>query len=197
MLRLVRRIKSMLVNPDRFLRDARGVIHAGANTGQERDIYAAHNLDVLWLEPIPQVFEVLSENIRDLPRQRAIQALVTDKDGETYDFHVATNGGASSSILDLDLHRDIWPDVTYDHRLILQSHTLDTLLQVHSIDPAGYDALVMDTQGSELLVLKGSTRLLPRIKFIKTEAADFQGRLPCRGTSRLPREPRLPGALSQ
>lgn len=32
----------------------------------------------------------------------------------------------------------------------------------------------MDTQGSELLVLKGATDILSRFKFIKTEAADFE-----------------------
>ena len=37
-----------------FLADARGVIHVGANVGQERDLYAAYRLPVVWIEPTPR-----------------------------------------------------------------------------------------------------------------------------------------------
>ena len=37
-----------------------------------------------------------------------------------------------------------------------------------------YDVLVLDTQGSELLVLKGATSLLPHIKYVRAEVADFE-----------------------
>jgi hypothetical protein len=42
------------------------------------------------------------------------------------------------------------------------------------IDVSAYDALIVDTQGSELLVLQGSETFLDRIRFVKTEAADFE-----------------------
>jgi hypothetical protein len=42
-----------------YLRKVRGVIHVGANEGQERDLYAAFGLNVIWIEPIPEVFQVL------------------------------------------------------------------------------------------------------------------------------------------
>jgi hypothetical protein len=35
------------------------------------------------------------------------------------------------------------------------------------------DALIVDTQGSELLVLQGAGGLLKRAKYVKAEAADF------------------------
>ena len=50
-----------------FLSQVSGVIHIGANTGQERHAYAAH--DVIWIEPIPDVFDKLLENIQDFPKQ--------------------------------------------------------------------------------------------------------------------------------
>ena len=37
----------------------------------------------------------------------------------------------------------------------------------------------MDTQGSELLVLKGAETLLPGLKFIKTEVPDFEAYAGC------------------
>lgn len=46
------------------------VVHVGANTGQEADMYAARGLGVLWIEPIPSVFHALEDNIRLFPQQR-------------------------------------------------------------------------------------------------------------------------------
>ena len=164
---------------DRFLRQASGVIHVGANTGQERDLYQQHGLRVVWIEPIPEVFDLLKANIQAYPMQSAFQALVTDKDDERYQFHVSNYEGLSSSILQLKLHNDIWPDVTFTRTLALRSVTLPSLLRREGIDVADYDALVMDTQGSELLVLKGAAAILPNLRFIKTEVPDFESYEQC------------------
>ena len=51
-------------------------------------------------------------------------------------------------------HRDVWPKVDFTKTITLRSSTLATLLARERIDPQRYDALVMDTQGSELLVLQ-------------------------------------------
>ena len=125
--RLLRRTKIALKRqPDRFLAEIRGVIHVGANTGQERDLYDRYGLSVLWVEPIPEIFATLRENIAGYRRQRAVQYLVTDRDGAEYTFHVASNNGASSSILDLKLHKEIWPEVSFTRELKLASVTLRT-----------------------------------------------------------------------
>ncbi len=161
-------------NSDGFLRDVSGVVHVGANAGQERYIYDDYGLNVLWVEPIPEVFTQLKANIRNLKNQLAVQALVTDLDDKEYVFHIANNNGASSSILDLKHHRDIWPSVDYTTTVKLKSTTLPSLLEREGIDVSGYDALIMDTQGSELLVLRGSVPVLRHFKFIKTEVPDFE-----------------------
>ncbi len=161
-------------NPRRFLRRVRGVIHVGANSGQERHLYAALRLAVVWVEPIPEVFAELEANIAAFPGQRALQALVADTDGREYAFHVSNNQGLSSSILELKQHRDVWPDVRYEKTVRLPGVTLPSLLERHGIDPRGYEALILDTQGSELLVLEGARSLLPAFRFIATEAADFE-----------------------
>jgi hypothetical protein len=57
---------------------------------------------------------------------------------------------------------------------VINSITLQTLLTKERIDITKYDALVMDTQGSELLILKGASNLLEAFKFVKTEATDFE-----------------------
>lgn len=174
-MKLLRRIRRWLApDPNRFLRSVRGVVHVGANVGQERELYRRHDLDVLWIEPIPEVFATLAANLAEFPRQRAIQALITDRDGESYRFNVANNDGESSSILALKEHRDVWPKVDFTKAITLQSSTLATVLAREHGDATRYDALVMDTQGSELLVLKGAEPVLAQFRFIKTEVPDFE-----------------------
>jgi FkbM family methyltransferase len=162
-----------------FLRHATGVIHVGAHTGQERELYAQYGLRVLWIEPLPELFAQLAANIARFADQRAVQCLVTDRDGAEYPFHVASNAGGSSSILELALHKEVWPEVTMTRTVTMRSKTLPTLLADERIDPKGYDALVLDTQGSELLVLRGAEPLLPQIRYVKTEAAEFEAYKNC------------------
>jgi FkbM family methyltransferase len=169
------RVKSLWPrDPHHFLRDVRGVIHVGANSGQERDIYYAHGTCVTWIEPIPEVFARLQANIARLPRQRAIQGLVSDTVGTRYRFHISNNDGQSSSFLPFRHHSDIWPDVHFERTIELASETLPSLLKRHSIDHRDHQALVLDTQGSELLVLRGAVELLPSFSYVKVEASDFE-----------------------
>jgi FkbM family methyltransferase len=160
--------------PDPFLRHCRGIVHVGANDGQEREIYNDYGLRVVWVEAIPDVYELLIKNIEPYVKQIAINALLTDAIGEKVKFYIANNNGASSSIFDLALHKDIWPEVDYVRSIELETDTLDNLLSSRRVDQSEIDALVLDTQGSELLVLKGSERLLHRISYVKVEAADFE-----------------------
>jgi len=159
---------------DGFLAACRGVLHVGANTGQEREVYGRLRLPVVWVEALPTIHEELKANIAPWPEQVAIRALLTNRDGEKHVFRVANNDGASSSILDLKHHREIWPEVEYVDKIEMESVTLPTLLATHGIDASRYDALVMDTQGSEQLVLEGAGAVLDGINYIKTEAADFE-----------------------
>jgi len=164
---------------NKILKEIDGVVHIGANTGQERDLYKNHNLNVLWIEPIPDVFTTLKENIANYPRQKAFQALLTDKHGKEYKFNIASNNGASSSILGLKKHNKLWPSVYYEKTLQIKSTTLQKLIIDKQINIKKYQALVLDTQGSELLVLKGSIGLLKNIKYISTEVANFESYKDC------------------
>ena len=162
-----------------FLKNCRGIIHVGANSCQERDAYKRHDLPVVWIEAAPEPYQALVANLEGYSKQRAISALVLDTDGTRCTFHVANNAGASSSVLDMALHKDIWPHVDYSHDIELVSQTLPSALAGAGIDVANYDALVMDTQGSELSVLRGASDLLKGFRYIKTEAADFESYKGC------------------
>lgn len=157
-----------------FIKDSKGVIHVGANTGQARDIYAAHNLPVVWIEALPDAFSKLIENIARYPNQRALQCLIADKEGDPTNFYVANNDGQSSSLFEFGEHTRIWPEIKYTDRIKLMPTTLQLALLRHSIDVSEYDTLIMDVQGAELLVLKGAGDLLDKFKFIRAEACDFE-----------------------
>ncbi|MBC8065262.1 MAG: FkbM family methyltransferase [Chlorobia bacterium] len=174
-LRRVRRtIKFRQAGADSFLPNVCGVIHVGASTGQERYLYQELGLLVVWIEPLPKAFQQLQANIEEFPRQVAINDLVSNADDVEYDFYLASNGGASSSILPMSKHLDMFPEVTIESTLKIVGYTLPTILDREHVDLKKFDALVLDTQGSELLVLNGAASILPFFKFIKVEAADFE-----------------------
>ena len=166
-------------NINYFLNHISGVIHIGANIGQERDMYASLDLGVIWIEPIPEIFIKLKSNISTYPDQYAFNALLTNLDDVEYEFKVSNNGGESSSIFDLALHKEIWPTVNYNHSIKLKSNTFSTFAKINKINLEGYEALILDTQGSELLILKGCGDLLSKFQYIKTEAPDFESYLGC------------------
>lgn len=159
---------------NRFLKSSRGVIHVGGNTGQECDLYAKYDLDVLWIEPIPEIFEKLEENIKAYPKQMAVRDLVVDRDDVEVELNIASNSGASSSIFPLKGHKELWPKIEFKGRIRLRSITLDTLIIRRKVNLARFDALVLDTQGAELLVIKGARSVLRGMKFVKAEASDFE-----------------------
>lgn len=159
----------------RFLDSVTGVVHIGAHNGEERQLYDRHDLAVLWIEALPREFDILVANLADYPRQTALNALLTDRDGESHQFNVSSNSGLSSSIFEFAEHRDIWPSVTMVDTVALTSTTFGTLVAHHNISLAAYQAIVLDVQGAELLVLKGFGDLLAKFRFVKAEAADFEG----------------------
>ena len=162
-----------------LMKRSSGIIHVGANEGQERDMYAAFRLPVIWIEPIPAVFKKLSANISVYPDQRAFNYLVGDRDETPMVLNISNNGGLSSSVLSLAEHRDIWPEVDFNEKLELTAYTLDTIIEREMVAIEQYDSLVLDTQGSELDVLHGAVRTLQHIKLIKTEVADFEAYAGC------------------
>jgi FkbM family methyltransferase len=161
--------------PDRFLKAGRGVIHVGANAGQERSVYAGYGLKVAWVEPIPSVFKELQENLAGFPDQTAYNALIAAQDGKKYQFHISDNEGSSSSILEpnkqLPGH---WDRVGVSHSIEIEALSLPTFVRTKGIDLTSFDILVLDTQGAELLVLEGAKEILPHFRYIQCEAVNFE-----------------------
>jgi FkbM family methyltransferase len=175
----IKRIAGLEVqDPDHYLKFCSNIVHVGANSGQERALYHSYDLMVFWIEPIPELYEQLVRNIQPYPKQVAIRALLTDRAGDTVRLNIANNSGCSSSIFDLKLHKDIWPEVDFVDHVNIVSKTLDGLVECGLIPPL-IDAIILDTQGSELLVLKGAQAILRQVTYVKVEAADFESYKGC------------------
>jgi len=163
--------------------DCRGVIHVGANTGQEMESYRFAGLQsVVYIEPIPDVFMKLQRRIAGDSRHHAIKALCTEREGDDVDFYIASNDGQSSSIFEFGSHAEQHPDVTYRSKLRLQTTTLDHIIfDTPGIQPELLDCLVLDVQGAEANVLLGGERTLALCQFVFTEISEggvYKGDVP-------------------
>jgi FkbM family methyltransferase len=172
-----RQIKKLYLNS--LFNKVNGVIHVGGNYGQESKFYNGKDLNVLWIEPIPEIFEQLNLNTKKFHNQKAINALITDKDDKEYVFNIANNKGGSSSIFKLKDHSELWPEVDYVKSINIKSTKLSSLVKHHNIDMSKYQFLVLDTQGSEMLVLNSAIPILKYFKYIKLEVANFEAYQGC------------------
>lgn len=145
---------------------ATGVIHVGANTGQEYAEYSRFGMrDQIWVEAIPEVFKQLQQNMAGRNRVICLNACVSDVTGEEVIFNVANNSGQSSSFLELGTHATVHPEVKYVDSFKTTTIRMDDLLK----DVDGYKFMAVDTQGSELHVLKGMGKLLDGIDYCYLE----------------------------
>jgi len=159
----------MLSELDNAYKNCQGIIHVGAHVGQECNFYNTLNKLILFIEPNPKLYKKLLLNIHKYSKQKAIKALVTDKNNEYYSFNIANNNGGSSSIFDLSDRTDpLFPNIKMINKIVLKSQTLDSIIQTNN--DSYYDFLVLDVQGAELLVLKGAENFINnRCKYIYTE----------------------------
>lgn len=147
------------------------ILHIGASEGQERfDYQAAGASPCFYVEPISSVFEILRQNLEAMPGHLAIKAVCSDAEGTSVNFNVASNGGQSSSFLNLGLHARLYPGVTFTGVETMQTTTIDRLIEVHS--PGRVPNLwVIDTQGADLHVLRGARGSLPFVDGVFVEAS--------------------------
>ena len=148
-----------IFNRNLFLNDVIGVMHIGASSGQERFRYEEKNLNVLWVEAIPEVFKLLEKNIVTFKKQQAYQALITNKKTNTK-FHIASNNGESSSIFSPELHEKLFPKVTFTKKIQLKSISFSDFIKKNKIK-------------------------IKSFKYIKTEVAYFESYKGCAKFSEL------------
>jgi FkbM family methyltransferase len=147
----------------------KGVLHVGANTGEELEIYQKAGVPlVLWFECNRRVLPYLRMNVEGVPGHHVVEAAVSDKDGEELDFH-QTNNDASSSLLELGEHLEIYPSIREISKQRVITTTVDSALRAWDYKPEQFDFANLDLQGYELKALRGMTACLPHLQWIYTE----------------------------
>lgn len=159
------------------------VLHVGADRGGELPQYKEIGVEkVVWIEANPEVYNELLENLQIMNIQEIqslpFNQLITDKDDIETDFnlyygwdagHLVGNKGMSSV---LEAKKSCWVSECYKGTIKLNSLTLDTFLKINNLG-YDFDLLNMDTQGAELLICKGATKLLKEVKYINCEVTLF------------------------
>ncbi|QFU74440.1 FkbM family methyltransferase [Halioglobus maricola] len=152
----------------------RGIIHVGANTGQEFEVYRSSEArHVVYVEPISTVYKKLKEKVEQQPGHVALQAVCSDVSGEKVSFNISSNNGESSSMLGLGNHGKLYPGIKYVGSEEHITTQLDQLLADRWQD-ADFNVLVVDTQGADLKVLQGASRLLDTLEVVYVEIAEIR-----------------------
>lgn len=151
----------------------KGVLHVGANVCEEAPVYNELGIkNVLWIEANKKLFDnkKIPWAIHPYSGQVAINACISDVDGELVKFHISNNGSQSSSILELGTHKIVHPDVYFVEDVEMKTERLDSILNDYSKEfNNDLDFLNIDLQGAELKALKGMGDLLNQFKWAYLE----------------------------
>jgi FkbM family methyltransferase len=131
------------------------VLHVGAHTAEENDLYRHLGANVIWVEAQAHL-------AHDLERagHHVIHAAIWSEP-TLLTFHTTSNQ-QSSSLLPLASHAQRYPHITVTSTHTIRTTTIDSL----NLQP---DMLNLDIQGAELEALKGAERTLPHVRWIYTE----------------------------
>lgn len=153
------------------LRAVTGVLHLGAHFGEEADAYDndmpwAGPAQVHWVEANPDLVNALTVNVASRPGHDITVACVDDHEREAV-LHIASNEGASSSLLDFGTHSTEHPHITFVDDITVRTTTVDTLAAAYDWEHVNF--VTLDLQGAELRALRGAARLLEHVDYVFTE----------------------------
>ncbi len=162
-----------------YLYKSKGVLHIGAHRGSERFVYDWLGKEVIWIEANPRMFRELKKNLIEFRYQKAYEALLHSKKGEFVDFFLSSNDNASSSIYDFSkdfkdnklFFQNKKRNISMINKIKLKTYTLDDLILKNNIDIKKFNHWVIDVQGAELEVLKGSVESIKFCNSITVEVS--------------------------
>ena len=144
------------------------ILHVGAHIAEEKEAYFSNGCEkVIWVEGNPELCQSLLQSL-DIKNNIVLQAVVSDYDDQEVDFMI-TNNKQSSSILNLGLHKNLFPDIVMQSMSTVKTKTLKTLFLENNLNFKEIDFLNLDIQGAELLALQGIGEELTNLKAIFTE----------------------------
>lgn len=145
----------------------KGIIHVGANSGQERNLYHSLGKSVYWIEADPNIYPKLEENIECFPNQISLCALIYDSI-EKVEFNLSKQSERSSIFAFTNHH---FEDNNFHHldTIELQTTRLDILFQKGFFNLEEYDTMVTDCQGADLNIIRSLGKNISKFNLIISE----------------------------
>ena len=141
----------------------KSVLHIGGHYAEEAEIYFEAGVNkAVFIEGDPSVYQILIERIASYQNFEGICALLSNVEGISK-FNIASNDGASSSILEPDNVLIKKPNITFSDSINLPTKTLD------SLSLGKFDLIVIDVQGAESLVIEGGIETIKQAKALWVE----------------------------
>jgi FkbM family methyltransferase len=141
-----------------------GVIQIGAHYGQENKVYEKLNIkNRAFFEPIKSNFEVLKKSIGT---EHLLFNFALGNTNSKMEMYVETaNQGQSCSLLKPAIHTIQHPNIVFNNVEIVDVKRLDDV----DLNIDDFNMIVIDVQGYELEVFKGSINTLEKIDVIISE----------------------------
>ena len=149
---------------DKYNIKLKGIIHIGAHYGQEYVLYKyLDTKNLMFFEPLSKNFKILKERVGDGVQCYNLALGNKTCDIEMYVEH--TNQSQSSSILKPKHHLIQYPNIQFNDRETVKMCKLDDI----KFNKSDYNVIIIDVQGYELEVLKGSSDFLKNVDLIISE----------------------------
>ena len=143
-----------------------GIIQVGAHKGQELESFIQHGIKhVVLIEPVPTYAKILEEKFGDNEDIKVLKVALGAEKGSAK-LNIASNDGQSSSILTSSFNFKIGaPEVKIIQTIDVVVERMDDVID----DFSKFNTLLIDVEGYELEVLKGSLETLKHIEMIFIE----------------------------
>lgn len=150
--------------------DVKGIIQVGANLGQEVPLFKKFTDNIILIEPLSACVQSLKVKYPTyLILETALGTLDTRQN-----IYVASNHGASSSLLKPVKHLTMHPSIKFKTTQNVKVRRFDTLARNLHIDMRKFNVVITDTQGCDLDALKGFGTLLDFVDLIISEYINIE-----------------------
>lgn len=153
---------------DKYGMNVSGVIHIGAHYGGENGEEIEEYLSIgakriVLFEPLKENFQILTRNASKFQGNIELHNVALGNANDFVTMNVSSNECQSSSILKPKIHLEDHPEVSFTGEETVELKKLD------DYNISNCNMMVIDVQGYELEVFKGSTDTLKNIDYIYCE----------------------------
>jgi FkbM family methyltransferase len=147
------------------------VLHVGAHHAEELEFYEWFGASkVWWVEANESLLPIITERVASGSISGAvIGALVSDRPGESVEFHIAKKD-MSSSMFKVRDNLKGRVACKFINSIVLNTMTINELHRQYNFHAVRF--LNVDVEGAELQALRGATDILPYIQYVYVEVRD-------------------------